>query len=372
MLRSARRDAGPDDPLHGRGGPALRPPGDHGPRPHRARRARPPTWWPRRSAARCWSCGWRRPTSRGLLAAVDGARARPRGRRRPADPLQRRRRGPARRPRGAASLPTAAGRAARRPRGRLPAPHRPPPARLGAQAGGAASASSSAAPTPRGPRAAGRRSAAPGDPEPVEQDLGDHQQHHREGVAAGQDRPRGRRSPRSRPATGARRSSARRHADPGEREHRDRHLEHEPGRPASGVVAKPKYSPARTCGLEGVAAEVRAGSAGRPAARRSTPKATPATNSAETPATISDIGGATGPAPPGSRTRRAGRARPAARSGSPRRSTPSASKNGSVGERVISLSWKRCGQRLLEERRSAARGTRRRPRRPRPAPARRR
>ena len=33
-----RRDARDDHPLHGRGGPALRPAGDHGPRPHRARR----------------------------------------------------------------------------------------------------------------------------------------------------------------------------------------------------------------------------------------------------------------------------------------------------------------------------------------------
>ena len=36
LLRGARRDAGAHHPLHGRGRPALRPAGDHGPRAHRA------------------------------------------------------------------------------------------------------------------------------------------------------------------------------------------------------------------------------------------------------------------------------------------------------------------------------------------------
>ena len=94
-LRAAGRDAGPDDPLHGRGGPALRPAGDHGRRTGRPRRAARGPRGPRGRARGARAAP--RPGRRPRPARAPGrARARPRGRRRPAAAVQRRRRGPAR------------------------------------------------------------------------------------------------------------------------------------------------------------------------------------------------------------------------------------------------------------------------------------
>ena len=78
-LRAAarrRRDPGADHPLHGRGRPALRPAGDHGPRAHRPRRAARGDLVAREVGPRgAGAAGGARRRSPALLATSPGGRA---------------------------------------------------------------------------------------------------------------------------------------------------------------------------------------------------------------------------------------------------------------------------------------------------------
>ena len=78
---AARRDARPDDPLHGRGRAALRPPRRHGPRPDRRRGLAAPADRALLAPARCSSCGSRsasrRRSTAGSTASASGSSALP-------------------------------------------------------------------------------------------------------------------------------------------------------------------------------------------------------------------------------------------------------------------------------------------------------
>ena len=73
-----RRDARADHPLHGRGGPALRPAGDHGPRPHRPRWGAPTASWRAEVGREVLELRVAPADVAALLAHLDGG-ARPRG-----------------------------------------------------------------------------------------------------------------------------------------------------------------------------------------------------------------------------------------------------------------------------------------------------